>query len=474
MSMSAERYDLIVIGSGPAGQKAAVQGSKAGKRVLVLERDAAVGGECVHRGTIPSKALREGALRLTSLRRSALAGLELELPRGARVQGLMEHLDAVLRAHEGFQARQLERNGIERAQGQARFVSAHEIALRLPRGGERRYLAEHVLIATGSRPRMPADVPVDHEAVLDSDSILSLIYLPESLAILGAGVIACEFASIFQALGVRVTLIDKGARPLAAVDEEIAAGFRNAFEQAGGRFLGGRKHARIELDARHRVQLELDDGTRLECEKLLCALGRMADLRGLELAAAGLEIGPKGFLEVDEHGRTRVPHIYGAGDAIGPPALATAAMEQGRRAARHALGLPEPARSEFMPIGIYTIPELASVGESEAQARARLGQVLVGRARYAELARGAIQGETEGLIKLVADARGERLLGAAICGEGATELVHVAQMALVAGLPVDAFVDNIFNFPTLAEGYRVAALDIAGQRAAALRTQRAA
>jgi NAD(P) transhydrogenase len=305
---------------------------------------------------------------------------------------------------------------------------------------------------------------VDHENILDSDSMLSFMYLPASLTVLGSGVIACAYASIFAALGVQATIIDRYERPLGFMDAELTQRFVRSFEAHGGRFLGQQRLLNVAWDGLSAVVTTLANGATIRSEKLLCTLGRVANIAGLNIAAAGLACAPSGLLEVDEHCRTAVPHIYAVGDIIGPPALASCAMEQGRRALRHALGLEVGHPPELIPIGLYAIPEMASVGLNEAEARQRYGGVLVGRARFDELARGQIAGITDGLLKLVADPQGQRLLGVQIIGEGATELIHVGQMGLLAHCDVDTFVDHIFNFPTLAEGYRVAALHIAKQR----------
>src|SRR5581483_3590212 len=332
-------------------------------------------------------------------------------------------------------------------------------------GSERRLRADVIVIATGSRPRAPSHVAIDHENVLDSDSILSLTYLPRSLTVLGGGVIASEYASVLAKLCVAVTMVDESDRPLRFLDREVTERFLADFEASGGRYLGSRRAHRVSFDGVGTVHAELTDGDTLASDKLLVALGRVANVEGLDLAAAGLALNERGVIPVDASCRTIQPHIYAAGDVIGPPALAATSMEQGRRAVCHAFGIPPGHPPELSPIGIYTIPEIASVGIDQSEAVRRHGGALVGRARFDEVARGQISGATSGFLKLVADARGERLLGAHVVGEGATELIHVAQMALVAHLPVDAFIENIFNFPTFAEAYRVAALDIAGRRA---------
>jgi NAD(P) transhydrogenase len=458
-------FDVVVIGSGPAGQKAAIQAVKAGRRVAMIEQEQGVGGMCVHRGTIPSKTLRESALSIWRLRRSAEM-LDFKLREGVEVSSLMTRLDEVVKAHVAYMGAQLERNGIRRLHGRARFLSDRTLEVLSVDGARRRLDASLIFIATGSRPRTPPEIPIDHENVLDSDSILSMMYLPESLTVLGGGVIASEYASIFAHLGVRVTMIDRTDRPLKFMDSDLTSRFVKAFEQSGGRYLGGSNIAGVTWDGVSKVITRLGNGEIVHSDKMLVALGREAAISGLDLAAAGLAPTPRGLLAVDENCRTVVPHIYAVGDVIGPPSLAATAMEQGRRAACHALGLPPGDSAEMIPIGIYTIPEMASVGLGEDDARARYNgaAVTVGRARFDEVARGQISGIQDGLLKLVADPRGEALLGVHIVGEGATELIHVGQMALLAGARVEAFVENIFNFPTLAEAYRVAAFDLLERR----------
>jgi NAD(P) transhydrogenase len=371
----------------------------------------------------------------------------------------------VVGAHQTFIADQLARNGIVHWHGRARFASPHVVEVRTPEGDVRRATGRFVVIATGSRPRNPPGVPIDHDHVLDSDSILTLSFLPRSLAVIGSGVIATEYACIFAALGVAVTMIDKSPRPLAFLDEELTAEVSRAFARQGGTYLGGRSAKSIVWDGLV-VQTTLDDSRVVHTEKLLYCLGREANVAGLALENAGLGPTTRGLISVDSFCRTIIPHIYAIGDVIGPPSLASTAMEQGRRAACHALGLPLPASADLVPAGVYAIPELAMVGLTEAQVRERDGGAIVGRASFAELARGQISGIEEGLLKLVCDADGRKVLGVHVVGEGATELVHVGQVALVSGWEVDAFVDNIFNFPTLAEAYRVAALDVCKQRRA--------
>jgi NAD(P) transhydrogenase len=358
---------------------------------------------------------------------------------------------------------QLERNGIEIAHGRGRFESDHVVSVTTPRGAVTEYEAESIVIATGSRPREPDEFSVDHEHVLDSDSILSLSYVPESLIVLGGGVIACEYASIFLTLGSRVTIVDRAPRPMAFLDPELSAGFIEAFERPGGSYVPGAQATGIEWDGFSRNMVTLGDGSFHEASKILVALGRVGCLPELDLERAGLEASSRGLLEVDENLQTRVPHIYAVGDVIGPPALATTAMEQGRRAATHAAGGQIVERDAALPVGIYTIPDMATVGLTQAEAKEQGIDAVAGRARFDEVARALINHRTEGWLKLVADRHSGRVLGVQILGENATDLIHVGQVAIHARWSADDFVENVFNFPTLTEAYRVAALAVLGE-----------
>ena len=456
-------YDLIVIGSGPAGQKAAIQGAKAGKHVALIEQNREVGGACVYQGTIPSKTLRESAIQMVQFLQ-ATDVFEFRMRDDVKIASLMTRLDKVVHAHGAFMTEQVARNGIERWHGRAQFISDREIQVKGLDGTTTALTGQRIVIATGSRPRVPDHIPIDHEHILDSDSILSLVYLPKSLTVLGGGVIASEYASIFSLLGVQVTMIDTADRPLKFLDPELTDQFCEAFEKTGGRYRGQLTIQSAQWDGFSKVITRLENGEILESEKMLVALGRVANLEHLNIQAAGLDPTTRGLIAVNAHCQTTVPHIYAVGDVIGPPSLASCSMEQGRRAACHALGLDSGDAPEHIPMGIYTIPEMSSVGLSEQDAIEKFGGALVGRARFHEIARGQISGMTNGLMKMVADAKGEKLLGVHIVGEGATELIHIGQMGLLHNIDIDRFVDNIFNFPTLAEAYRVAALDIAKQR----------
>ena len=324
-----------------------------------------------------------------------------------------------------------------------------------------------IIIATGSHPRSPESIPVDHEHVLDSDSILSLLYLPKSMTVLGSGVVASEYATIFAALGVEVTIIDKWPSPMGFLDSELTERFVRHFEQEmGGRFLGSSKVVKVEWNGVDAVEATLESGEVVSSEKLLCALGRAANVRGLDIERAGLSVNERGLIDVNENLQTIVSHIYAVGDVIGPPALASTSMEQGRRAMCHALGRQVSSSMSTIPVGIFTIPEMACVGLTQEQVSAEMGTAMVGRADFSELARGQISCCTNGMLKIVSDPHGESVLGVQIIGEGATELIHLGQMAMLTKVPTTFFVENIFNFPTLAEAYRVAALDILQQRRA--------
>lgn len=468
MSEPIEAWDVVVIGSGPAGQKAAVQAAKAGRRVAVIEREVGVGGACVHRGTIPSKTLRETALHLSEMRSRIGRHVSVDLPPDLQLTSLMSRMQAVVSAHVDYQGCQMQRNGIEQVHGRGRFVAPDTVAVEGVRGDRRILRAGTIVIAAGSRPRSPDNVAVDHEHVFDSDSILSMAYLPESLVVLGSGVIACEYATIFASLGVAVTIVDRRARPLGFLDEEILDRFTESFARRENcAFLGGVEIESVEWDGVGAVVTRLEDGRELRSQKVLCALGRVANVDDLSIEAAGLVINERGHLDVDGNCCTATPGVYAVGDVIGPPSLASASMEQGRRAMRAALELGNDGDGDLLPAGIYTIPEIATVGRSESECRDEGVETVIGRARFHELARAQIAGAQDGLLKLVVARQDLRVLGCQIFGEGATELVHLAQMAMLNKNDVHVFVDNIFNFPTLAEAYRVAALDIVGQLASA-------
>ncbi|WP_096086411.1 Si-specific NAD(P)(+) transhydrogenase [Agaribacterium haliotis] len=456
-------YDLVVIGSGPAGQKSAIQGAKLGKKVAVIEKTKETGGSCVFRGTIPSKTLRENALRIKSMRQNA-AIANFELNEDLELATLITRLDDVLNALDHYLSDQLEHNGIELIHGRAKFLSANSIEISFVGGGSNIISADKVVIATGSYPRNPQEIPIDHEHIFDSDSILSMLYLPKSLTVLGSGVIASEYASIFQALGVKVHMIDKYPAPLGFLDRDLTDKFVHAFESMGGTWLGETKVNKVHWNGYDAVITECADGQVIKSDKLLCAAGRIANVSDLCLENAGLTLNERGLISVDDNLQTAVASIFAAGDVIGPPSLASASMEQGRRASCNAYAVKLGQMHQTLPAGIYSIPELSSVGISETQAKKQFGEVMVGRANFEDVARGQISDIQDGMLKIVCDDQGQKVLGVMIVGEGATELIHIGQMALLANAEVDIFVESIFNFPTLAEAYRVAALEVIEQR----------
>ncbi len=464
MSTNEFDYDVLVIGSGPAGQKSAVQAAKAGQKVAIIERDSLFGGACVHKGTIPSKTLRENALRVKHMRQNA-ALADFHLSEETEMVTLIDRLDEVLKSHDKYMRKQIDRNNIVRIHGRASFVDEHTIKITKVGGETKNLSVNKIIIAVGSYPRKPDNIPIDHEHIFDSDSILSMLYLPSSLTVLGGGVIASEYASIFQALGVKVTMIDRYPTPLGFLDSDMTDTFVKAFKAMGGTWLGEKNVEKVHWDGISNVITECADGTIITSQKLLCAAGRIANTNGLQLENAGLALNEKGLISVDDELCTEVANIYAAGDVIGPPSLASASMEQGRRAASNALGIKIGSMSQLIPAGIYSIPELSSVGLTEVQAREKYGNVLVGTAQFEEVARGQISGNTEGMLKIVADTQGKKILGVMLVGEGSTEVVHIGHMAMLADQDVDIFVESTFNFPTLAEAYRIAALEILAQRA---------
>ncbi len=352
--------DVVVIGSGPAGQKAAIQAAKAGKRVAIIERERQVGGNCVHTGTIPSKSLREHALR-QRVRRVDLSAEPM--------RSLLDGVGKTIAAHDAYMAAQLERNHVTLLRGRASFIDRRTLLLRRIDGSASRVIAPIIIVATGSRPRTPPHLAVDHEHVLDSDSILSLAYLPRTLLVLGGGVIASEYAAMFAALGCQVTQADQYERPLGFLDPELTSFYVDELHAAGGEYLPRCDAVSAQWDGISQVRTEFSNGKLLSADKVLVALGRVANVDGLHLHNAGIQLTSRGHIQVDDHLMTTAPGVYAAGDVIGPPALASVSMEQGRRAACHALGLLVPADPvSRLPSGVYTIPEIATVGLDEAEA----------------------------------------------------------------------------------------------------------
>ncbi len=454
-----EHFDAVVIGSGPAGLKAAITCAKYGQHVALIDRDKGVGGACVRQGAVPSKTLREVAVTFDKLRRLTGRDVGSLFSEHTPFASLMARKNAVVDAHEGYMRGQLARNGVELRGGTARFRSRHEVEVLDAAGRRSRVSADNFFIATGSSPTAPDDVTIDHQHILDTSSILELKYLPRSLVVLGSGVIACEYASIFSALGVPVTMVHTERAPLGFLDPDLVSCFADEFAARRGTYLGGARIDGAAWNGLYGVDVSLSNGSVIAADKVLCALGRSANVRSLGLERAGVKLSERGHVNVDRYFRTSASNIYAVGDVVGPPALASISMEQGRRAAQHALGVPIEHPVSSVPTSIFTIPEISSIGLTEAQAVTEFGDARTGIARFAEVARGQISDNVRGHLKLVADPA-DRIVGAQIAGEGASELVHVAQMAILGGLSVETFVDEAMVFPSLAEAFRIAALDL--------------
>lgn len=455
-----EEFDLIVIGSGPGGQKTAIQATNAGLKVALIDRERKVGGTCVHHGTIPSKTLREAALTITTLRRNPDV-FDFKLKDDMEVSTLMKRLDSVLGSYTDFISEYLTSQGISYFHGRASISDANTVSLTTLKGSSSFLSTKYIVIATGSKPRTPSDIEVDHENILDSDSILSMIYLPRSLTVVGGGVIASEYASIFSLLGVKVTMFDRTSRPLMFMEPECTEKFLNQFTKNGGEYIGEAKYESIKWDSVSQVITKLDNGTVISSDKMLVAQGRVANTQGLGLEDLGIELGRNGAIPVDDNYQTSIEGLYAVGDVIGPPSLASVSMEQGRRAICHALGTDPGSKFELVPNGIYAVPELSSVGLSEDQAREKYGNdIIIGRASFDEVARGQIAGFKDGLLKMIADSKTLKILGVHVVAEGATDLIHVGEMAILNNNDVRVFLENVMNFPTLGEAYRIAAQNI--------------
>jgi NAD(P) transhydrogenase len=462
----AGQYDLVILGAGPAGEKAAAQAGYFGKRVAIVERAPEPGGAGVHTGTLPSKTLRESALYLSGYRNRELYGIAVQLDPAATLPVLMARKADIARTESARIRDNLQRHGVDYFTGHGRVTGPHTVEVTTA-DGKIALGGDHLLIATGSRPFRPSGIAFDDPRIHDSDEILSLERLPSSLAILGAGVIGCEYACMFAALGSRVTLVDSRAAILPFLDAEIVERLQAAMTGLGIRLEQGRRWRDVAATDTG-VSTVLEDGTEVPSEQLLFAAGRIGRTDDLGLDTVGLRADARGCLAVDKAYRTDVPSIIAAGDVIGFPALASTSMEQGRVAVCHAFGFAyKQSVAEVQPYGIYTIPEVSSVGETEQTCRDKGISYVVGRAPYRDNARAKIAGDLDGMTKLVVDRKTRRLLGVHVIGERATELVHIGQTALHLSATVDIFIDMVFNFPTLAESYKYAAYACLG----ALRNQ---
>ena len=455
-----DSYDLIVIGSGPAGRRAAIQAAKLGHSVLVVENRLRVGGVSVHTGTIPSKTLRETVLNLSGWRERGFYGMAYRVKKeiegkdlGARLRMTLDHEIEVLE-------HQFARNGVKTFAGLARFADANTVAVKNGALEEHLFAAEKIVIAVGTAPYRPQHVPFNGTSVFDSDDIAIDPKVPRSLTVVGAGVIGIEYATIFSALDVPVTLIEPRENFLDFIDREIIDEFVHDLRKRGIQMRLGAKVDAVDLDNQGWAVSTLSDGRRVRTEMLLYAAGRVGATAQLNLDAAGLQADDRGRMRVDPKTfQTNVPHIYAAGDVIGFPSLASTSLEQGRIAACHAFGAPMMAAPEYFPYGIYAVPEISTVGLTEEGAREKGIPFEVGIARFRETSRGHIMGLQSGMMKMLFSLKDRKLLGVHILGEGATELIHIGQAVLNLGGTLDYFVENAFNYPTLAEAYKVAALD---------------
>src|SRR5262245_13422281 len=446
-------FDLLCIGSGPAGQRAAVQAAKLGKRAALVEREQVVGGVCLHTGTIPSKTFREAVLYFAQ--RAEVR------PTAAQ---LVDRVNRVVARETEILDHQLQRNGVTVLRGHATFADAHSIVLESG-DGRHSITAAHILIAVGTRPAPPPGLPVDREVVATSDDVMGLARLPRTVTVVGGGVIGMEYASMLAALGMTVTLVDQRERPLEFLDREIVDELVHQMRARNVTFRLGEAVKGLEGAGgtpRRAVTL-LESGKRMVSDLVLFSVGRLGATHDLNLDAAGLEADERGRLKVDGEFRTRVPHIFAAGDVIGYPSLAATSSEQGRLAACHAFGVPAPSMGSHFPIGIYSIPEISMVGATERELTDAKIPYEIGVARYREIARGQILGDDSGLLKLLFHREDRRLLGVHAIGTGATELIHVGQAVLALDGGLDCFLRTVFNYPTLAECYKVAALNAANK-----------
>lgn len=456
--MTAETFDLIVIGSGPAGEKGAAQAAYFGRRVVLIEKAPHLGGAGVNTGTVPSKTLRETALYFSGLRQRGLYGVDYTIKKDITVPDFMYREKEVVRSLWEMIEANLERHRIRLVKGEAAFEDPHTVRVRREGEPDQVFTAPVILIATGSYPHWPDDTPRDPR-LFDSDTILQMDRIPRSLAVIGSGVIGCEYATMFRAMGIDVTLVGGADRLLPFLDREISDRLRLQVELLGLGVVLRDGMVSVGLDE-DEVVVRLKSGGELRVERALFATGRMGNTHGLGLDRAGLEAGPRGHLEVNEHCQTRVPHIYAAGDVVGFPALASTSMEQGRVAMCHAFDLRYKTRvSALLPMAVYTIPEIGAVGETEETCKAKGIRYCVGRGLYRGNSRGQIIGDLAGLVKLVFSPADKRLLGVHILGEMASELVHVGASCLHFGGSIDDFIQAVFNYPTLGEAYKYAAYD---------------
>lgn len=451
--------DVVVIGSGPSGQKAAIQSAKLGKKVVVIEKKLDPGGNCLYNGTIPSKTLREAIIDLTRFNERGLFREDIIEMGDIKISDLTSRLKRVIDEERSLLSRQLKKNGVMFIEGNARFENPHMLIVI-----DKDYRLSHqikgdvFIIATGSKPRNPIGVPFDDEVILDSTRLLGIDRIPKTMIVLGGGIIGAEYASYFSALGTEVTIIDKRDHILPLLDHEIGVTLQTALTDLGLKFKGNKEPVEI-LRKDDKAFVQYKDGSTMTADCLLYALGRQGNVDTLHIENAGLVVDEKGYIPVNMMFQTTVPHIYAVGDVIGGASLASTSMEQGRLAARNALGQETHTFPQNYPLGIYTIPEISSVGYTESELKELDFRFEVGRAYYYELARSHITGSNVGMFKILFHPDTLEILGVHIIGRSATELIHIGLVAISFRAKIDYFVDQIFNYPTYAEGYRVAALN---------------
>ena len=456
----ARRHDLVVIGSGPGGQKAAIAAAKLGKSVAVIERGRMLGGVCVNTGTIPSKTLREAVVYLTGMSQRELYGASYRVKEKITPADLLARTSHVIGKEQDVVRSQLMRNRIDLVEGHGRFLDPHTVRVEEPTRGESTTVSgEYVVIATGTTPARPVGVEFDEHRVLDSDGILDLRSLPTSMVVVGAGVIGIEYASMFAALGTKVTVVERRDNMLDFCDPEIIESLKFHLRDLAVTFRFGEEVTAVDVGSAGTVTT-LASGKQIPAETVMYSAGRQGQTAHLDVEKAGLEVDNRGRLVVDSNFQTRVDHIYAVGDVIGFPALAATSMDQGRLAAYHAFGEPAKGMTDLQPIGIYSIPEVSYVGATEVALTRNAIPYEVGVSRYRELARGQIAGDSYGMLKLLVSTDDRKLLGVHIFGSHATEMVHIGQAVMGCGGTVEYLVDAVFNYPTFSEAYKVAALDV--------------
>jgi len=456
--MDSSPYDLVVIGTGPAGQKGAIAAAKLGKRVAVIDRKEMVGGVCLHTGTIPSKTLREAILYLSGFRERTFYGRDYTVSKDITVADLAFRVQKVLAREIEVVRAQLNRNHVATLSGSARFLDPHTLEI-ASNEGTTQVRAERVLIACGTRPAHSPTVPLDGKRIIDSDQLLKGETLPRDLIVVGAGVIGLEYASMVTALNIKVTVIEARPTILDFADREMIDSLVYFMRQRGAAFRLGEKVLEVGYDEKNRVVAKLESGKEVHGDTLLYTVGRRTNADLLNLEAVGLSADERGRIAVNEFFQTAVPHIYAAGDVIGFPALASTSMEQGRLASCHMFGAYCESRLNGMPYGIYTIPEISMCGKTEQELTAEKVPYEIGVSKFEELAKGQMLGVDTGLLKILFHRKTRQLLGVHIFGERATEIIHIGQAVLAFGGSIDYFRDSVFNYPTMAEAYKVAGLD---------------